>query len=350
MNNELEIIKKIFSHSDDYVFILNHSFEILWNNKEDCPNFFNTQALSQIAEERKTSLESGDYPIYYNGLEFSVKLINYSEAGLYVIQMNGDDIISSIMRHKSVRNFLSNQEAQIRESIVGIAFAGDKLRKQLDECGLKEGERFADIATGNCYKLLRAFLGTNELIKYREEPTEPVKIELSSMLEGFADICARVVNGRIKFNCRVASHELYIKADAERLTTCLLELMLLTCRNSKTTESVTISADKINDSISLTFFSDCVKEEPVRSMFSKLEKLYKDSASDPDLVVINKFCTQFGASLFVADIPEKESKSYSLCFPVCYDDGIIVKSPKTSVTTDRFSKFHIALSEISEPI
>lgn len=40
MNKEVEILKSLFLHSSENVFILNYEFQILWSNKADAGCFF----------------------------------------------------------------------------------------------------------------------------------------------------------------------------------------------------------------------------------------------------------------------------------------------------------------------
>ena len=39
MNKEVEILKSLFLHSSENVFILNYEFQILWSNKADADVF-----------------------------------------------------------------------------------------------------------------------------------------------------------------------------------------------------------------------------------------------------------------------------------------------------------------------
>lgn len=347
MNNEFETLQNIFSYSSRYVFILNYDFEVLWKNKNDAQDLFAKADFSELLSGYNTPLKGGEYTLTYAGLEYSAEIINYPDSELYIVQMSGEDVMSGLVKHDSVRNYLSNQEAQIREAIAGITCVGDMLKRTLDETGLKDGEHYVDVATGNCYKLLRAITGTNELIKYSEAENSPTGIELISILEDFTETCKKIVKNGVNFILNAPACKVYIMTDYDRLNTCLLELILLTCRNNARTKSVTISVKCIKDSVSITFYSDKLKKEPVRTMFSKFEKLYKSEVSDPDHVIVNKFCLQFGADLFVADVAEDNCKSYSLRLPTC-EGGIIMKSPKEKIAYDKFSKYHIALSEIIE--
>lgn len=349
MENELDTLKNIFSHSSENVFIMNYEFEILWHNKTELLNFFSGTTFKELLGKENRILESGEYFFTYNGLEFSGRIINYKEQQLYVLQMSGDDVMYASIKSGAVREFFINQAAQVRQAVTGISFAANMLRKTLDEAGIHDREKLLDITAGNCYKLLKSVLNTTELIRYTEDTSETVKIDLTDALTEFAEICRRILKGQIDIVLKAAP-ELYIKADTERLTACLLSLTVLTGRHNPGCSVIMLDAERVGGNVSVTASAKREGEKTGKKVFSEFERLYENETADSDLFVVCRFCRRFGGTVFIADAPETGGKIYSLKFPSCNDSGGTTKfsSSVRSYHENKFSKYHIALSDIAE--
>lgn len=349
MKNELDTLKNIFSNSSENVFIMNYEFEILWYNKNELLNFFSGTTFKELLGKENKILESGEYFFTHNGLEFSGRIINYREQRLYVLQMSGDDVMFESIRSGAVREFFINQAAQVRQAVTGISFASNMLQKALDEAGMNHEEKLLDVTTGNCYKLLKSVLNTTELIRYTEDTSEAVKIDLTDALREFAEICRSILNGQIDIVLK-ADPELYIMADPERLTACLLSLTVLTGRHNAGCSVIMLDAERVGENVSITAAADTNGGKTGKRVFSEFERLYESESADPDLFVVCRFCRRFGGTIFIADAPETDGKIYSLKFPFCNDPGGTTKfsSSAHSYHEDKFSKYHIALSDIAE--
>ena len=70
MNKEVEILKSLFLHSSENVFILNYEFQILWSNKADADVFFSGISVAELFSKEVKPLKSGEYFIEFDGLEF----------------------------------------------------------------------------------------------------------------------------------------------------------------------------------------------------------------------------------------------------------------------------------------
>lgn len=349
MANQIDVLKDIFSNSSENVFIMNYDFEILWHNKTDLLNFFSGTTFKELLGKENRVLESGEYFFTYNGLEFSGRIINYKEQKLYVLQMSGDDVMYESIKSGAVREFFINQAAQVRQAVTGISFASNMLRKALDEAGMGDTGKLIDVTTGNCYKLLKAVLNTTELIRYTEDTSEAVKTDLTEALEEFAGICRKILKGQIDIVLKAAPG-LYIKADPERLTACLLSLTVLTGRHNPGCGVIMFDAERVGDNVSVTASAKTEGEKTGKRVFSEFERLYESETADSDLFVVCRFCRSFGGTVFIADATETGGKVYSLKFPFCSDSGGTTKfsSSVRSYHEDRFSKYHIALSDIAE--
>lgn len=349
MNKEVEILKDLFLHSSENVFILNYDFKILWSNNTDGKSIFSGVSINELFSGELLPLTSGEYFIKFDGLEFMCRVINYEKMNLYVLQMSGDDVMFSYIKCNVVKEFLTNQAAAVRQSVTGIAFAGNMLQKVFDEENMQENKKYLDITMGNCYKLLKSVLNTTELIRYTDNTIENRRINLTSALESFTGICRNILKGQIDVFLKTQP-EIYIKADPERLTACLLSLTVLVGRQNPGIGYIMYNAERVGDFISITVSSDNPEEKPVHRVFSEFNKLYLEESVDSDLFVVKRFCCTFGGTLFVAEGKENMGKSYSLKFPFCRaSEGIAeFSSSVLSYHGDRFSKYHIALSDIAE--
>lgn len=348
MKNELDMLKEIFSHSSENVYIMNYDFEILWYSKEELSNFFGSMKIEKLLENEKKPLKSGEYFFRCSGQEFSGRIINYSDKKLYVLQMSGEDVISSYLKCRSIKEFFYNHVAQVKHFVSGISTSVFMLRKQLDNKDTNKCMEYLDVTSGNCYKLLKSVLGPSELIKYTEDMPKPLKINLTEMLEKFVDICRGILRNQIGLILNAAP-ELYIKADADRLTICMLSLIVAAGKNNPDCSNIVIDAEKIGNYVSVTVSARSGEKKFVQSLFSKFEKLYDSEVSDSELLIIYRFCRTYNGTFFIADEPEKGGRVYSLKFLYCndIDDVIEFKSSSALYGTDRFSVYHVMLSEIA---
>lgn len=349
MNKEVEILKSLFLHSSENVFILNYEFQILWSNKADADVFFSGISVGELFSKEVKPLKSGEYFIVFDGLEFMCRIINYEERNLYVMQMSGDDVMFSYIKCNVVKEFLTNQAAAVRQAVTGIAFAGNMLQKVFDEENMRDSKKYLDITMGNCYKLLKSVLNTTELIRYTDNTIEYRRINLTTALESFTGICRNILKGQIDVFLKIQP-ELYIKADPERLTACLLSLTVLVGRHNPGAGYIRFDAERLGDFVSVTVSSDNPEDKTVHKVFSELNRLYGEDSVDSDLFVVKRFCCTFGGTLFVAEGKDNGSKTYSIKFPFCRAGESIAEfsSSVLSYHEDRFSKYHIALSDIAE--
>ncbi len=352
MENNLELLKNLFSHSSENVFILNYELEILWCNKNESENFLKGVTLKTFFESETLPLESKEYFFRHNELEFSTRVINFPELSIYVMQMSQDDVMFSFIKTKSVREMLLNQAAQIRESVMGISIASSSVQSELYELGILGDSKYYDITNGNCYKLLKTILNTTELTKYLENSSPPSVVNLTFVLEEFTDICSEILYGQIDISLK-ADQGLYIKADKERLMSCLLSLTILAKRSNPDCGSIIFFAEKNVDYISLTVSTgkDSGKTEKNEDkVLSDFNKLYESDSSNLDLLVVGRFCQTYEGNIFIADSPENGGKIYSLKFPFCNsgNGNASLHSPSTSYHNEKFSNYHIALSDIAE--
>lgn len=350
-NQELDILKKLFSCSSEYVIIMNHDFEILWQNQNDKYEIINSNNLRLIFEREKKPLDSKEYFFSVGGIEFPCRIINYTESGLYVLQTSGEDTMFSYMRSSAVRHFFSNQIAQIRDNITGISTAVTFIRNALDEKNLELIDKYLNIAIGKCRIILKASANPGELIKYTENDPEPTAIDLTSFLKKFQSICSNILKNQIQINLTAAPC-LCIFAGPSRFTVCMLSLLILAGESTSNCGKIFIDAKKTGNYVSIKVSPGSKEKMPSSGTFSKFEKLYQEDEANPGLFIVYRFCRSYNGTLFIANNKHNEGKTYSIKLPYFKntDHNTELYSEQISYPNDMFSIYNIFLSEIAEII
>ena len=311
----MDNLKAVFAYSSDVVIITDYNFNILWINKEDDIFSFYGGNCSSLFENEEHPLKSGVYYIKHNGLYFECRIINYPdcEDGVYVIQTSGDDVMYSFANCKGVREVIENQSGATREAVAGIGFSNDYLRKVLADAGEYEEQKYLDIITGNCRKLLKASVNILELFNYSDKYVEKYKLDLSAVLERFILESVNVLREKIRIRKNIQP-ELYVNADSERITAFLLSMVRLANGGNAENNVIIISAERIDDYISLTVSTDRCGVDNIERRFTKHVNLYDGDGTNTDMYIVNRFCKVFGATLFVSE-NSNGSKSFSVRIP-----------------------------------
>lgn len=347
MENKLEMLKELYSHSSENVYILSYDLELIWSSKMEFSALFGGETPKKILENESKPIKSGEYFFRCGNQDFSGRIIDYPEQKLYILEISRESIIQSYFKCDAIKGFFSNHVAQVRQSVSGISAAVFMLRKKFDEEGVDSYNEYLDVTSGNCYKLLKSVFNTSELIKYSDEIPELYIINLTSMLNKFTDICKDILRGKIDLVLNVAP-ELYIKAEPNRLTACILSLIVAAGKNIPNCTKIYLEAEKAADSVSITVYAQSCERKNERRLLSSFERLYDSDASDSELLVISQFCHTFNGTFYKADDPESGGKIYSIKLPYCDDTGniAIFRSENDSYIADKFSIHRIVLSEL----
>lgn len=349
-NNNIEVLKNLFKYSSESVFITDYEFNVLWCNKDNKLSVLSGMSCRDLFCNEHMPLKSGEYHVKYNGLIFCCHVINYPECenGVYVIQSNDDDVMFSFIKCKGIREFLMNQSSIIRQAVTAITFSSNMLHNVLDEADLYSDHKYLDITMGNCYKLLKTVVNTNELIRYTDGSLKYEKINLSAVIEEFVKNCKQILGDNIEIRPEVAE-ELYIKADTERLISCLLSLVVLVNGRNPENNIIIFTAEKIGDYVSITAKAESSGLDSGSRTFGRDAELYKGDEVDSDLFVVSRFCRTFGGTLYISGGSD-EKRCFSMRFPFCDtpDDTAKLNSGVRPYPNDKFSKYHIALSDIAD--
>jgi hypothetical protein len=289
-------------------------------------------------------LKSGIYSLKKDGGVFTCRVINYSEYEMYVLQIEKSDVLSSFIRNEPVQEFLINQSGTVRQAVTGITVSGNMLQKILEQSELYSEEKYLEVIMGNCYKLLRSVMNTNELIRYSDGSIERKHIDVSRVINEFSAVCREILSPGITLKHTVEKN-LFITADPERFTTCLLSMVVFVNGKDPLNDLIFLSCEKIGQWVSITIKSKRSGKEYENRNFSRQSLLY-DNGVDSDVSVIESFCQEFGGTFFTS--AEGEGKSCSIKLPFCSDnpEAAEFNSSISPYPTEKFSKYHIALSDI----
>jgi len=344
----MDNLKAVFAYSSDIVIITDYNFNILWLNKEDDIFSFYGKNCSLLFENEKRPLKSGVYYVKHNGLYFECRVINYPDCGdgVYVIQTSGDDVMYSYVNCKGVREVIINQSGATRDAVSGIGFSNERLRKVLADVGIYEDQKHIDIISGNCCKLLKASINILELINYADEYVEKYKLDLSAVLEKFILSSVDVLREKICIRKNIQP-ELYVRADPERLTAFLLSMVLLANGGNSENNVIVISAERIEDCVSLTVAPDRCGTDYVERRFVKSVKLYEGDEVNTDMFIVNRFCKVFGGTLYVSE-NSNGSRGFSVKLPLddTPDTVYELKTYSKKYSENAFSKYRIAYSDL----
>jgi hypothetical protein len=348
--NTIENLKNLFVYSSDYVVITDYDFKILWHNRTDNIFLFSGSECSDFFSDEPKPLKSGEYSIKHNNLIFSCRVINCPdcENGVYVFQTDGEDVMFSFIKCPGISQFLMNQAGAVRQAVTGITFSSNMLHKVLEESDLYTDYKYLDITMGNCYRLLKTVINTTELIRYTDGSLKSEKVDVSAVMNEFVKKCTELMGENIEVQLE-AQNGLYITADEERFVACLLSLTVLVNGKNPENNIILFKAEKIGDAVVVTAKTDRNGTELNGKVFSRSPGLYDGDEVDSDLLVVSRFCRTFNGTLFVSDAPDN-TKVYGMKFQFCDDVGPAVElnSSVRPYTEDKFSKYHIALSEIAD--
>lgn len=349
-SNNIENLKKLFGYSSENVYITDYELNVLWCNKDEKTSEFSGISCRELFSGERLPLKSGEYYVKHNGLVFSCNVINYPECGdgVYIIQCDNDDVMFSFIKCRVIQEILMNWAGAIRHAVTGITFSSTELHKVLDEADLYSEHKYLDITLGNCYKLLKTILNATELIRYTDGSIEKEKINLSAVISEFVKTCRKILGGSIEI-CPSVEDELYIKADTERLISCLLSMVVLVNGRKPENNVINLSAERIGDFVSITAKADSSGLEFGSRTFSREADLYEGDEVNSDLFVVSRFCRTFGGKLFVFG-NSNEQRSFSIRIPFCDTPDKIAKlsSEVRPYPDNKFSKYHIALSAIAD--
>lgn len=336
---------KIFKYSSDNVIITDYDFNILWSNRESDIFSVCNGNCSVYFKEMSLPLKSSEYYINFGSLLYECKVINYPEyeSGIYVIQINDEDVLYSAVKSRGVKETLINQSGALRNAVAGINSSVVMLRRKLDEAEMYDEQKYLDITDGNCRKLLNTSAGIIELIHYADKEIEMSALNLSRIMDKFILKSSNILRNKIIFEQEIED-DLYVESDVNRLEFFLAALVVLARGDNKENNIIKITAERTEDCVSITVRSDSNGSDYDKTSFTQHVDMYKGSEFKVNLFVVERFCKVFGGRLLIS--ADNETHALNVRLPLLKDVPTEAKQIINEYDEGVFSKYHIIYSDI----
>lgn len=349
-DQQLAALQDIFQYSHDCVLIANFAMELLWCNRDRLPAALDGISCAELLRGNGAENGSGTYECRIGDETYCYRLLRYptENGGYYVLSMPDEDAFYSFLHCRVVREFLENQTGTIRQAVTGISSAGSMLNNGIDGQGIAD-PKLLNVMIANCYRLLRSVSSTTELIRYAEEIYTVRRIDLARTLRDFTEACANLLRNDIIVE-HAPMETMYIAADLDRLTACLLNLLLLAHGDRTENNRLLVTAKRVGDAVSIQILADSLGGDTGREhIINRTMPLYPDNELDTETYLIRRFCKTFGGTLYCTESADG-SRQYSLRMPLSFsgEDEIECRSAKREYEENRFSCYHIALSLLKD--
>ncbi|GEM_PF-7013744 len=346
---KLEIMKECYSLISEFTFFLDKDFDMIWyNSSSQFPKECQMSCVDYIALKiKKASGESGVFFDKCNNRDFSysvsiIKSDNNEETEYYIVQIRPKGNILNTHFHKLFqKNFVYNS-AYIRQAIFSMC---NSLINIYDNINIKDSN--SEISSLNiimlhCYKIIKITSEQNELFKYLCDMPNIKRVNVYDFLTDtncnlrntFREFCA--------FNVK-SEKDIFIDSDEAHLTFLILEMINNVLENNKNKSShIFMSAEKSDDSILISVSSS--SDVNLNELIQNNEYQFISDDEPLHFQIISLFCKSFNASAFV-----KSGEDYTLCIKAPSvsepEKDIHLSSEKLSYSQDRFSLYHVILSE-----
>lgn len=353
----LSTLKQLYAASEYPVCLFDPAFHLLWQNRPvpgieagtDWAAFFR-QAFGGLLPAGGThTISCGDIPY---SCQF---LYNLSEQGVIITIWKEPDSLERLLKHPALRHQLENKLAGLRHHTFGISNAVQTLYHNLEELELDpatEQEQYAclNVIMGNCCRMLKSAAFAGELAKY-QEPLKvlPQRIELHRILPEFASHCQTILGRTIRIRC-TTEKGIFIQSNPERLTFCLLCLLLCVHAYRAENNAVSIAMEVQHHDVLLHLTAqELGLDAAAPPTFSVFQPLYPEQPLKEELQIIEQFCKTFHSSL-IQPHPGDSTPQWTLRIPIAqlWEGQTICQSIRRQMEPGRITPYHILLSDISD--
>lgn len=349
-NEKIDILKDLYNYSNRAVLFTDYDYNVIWTNNDEYKIINNCAKL--LNKDGKEKLESGEYNTKINGQTFSYKLINYPNlyAGVYIIEISDKDILLSFLNITEFYEFLNNKIAKIRETVFEIVTANNILDNCLEENFLYDERKYLNISVNSCFKMLRSVMNILEIARYTESKRSLIdvkKVDASKNINSFLDSCKSILrNSNIIIKSEIEP-DLYIKTDLDRFMSVLIATFMHVVKNQIETDVIIYNVRRNGNYIVIKIETESLGSAESTEYKARCSFFTNDDYLDSEERIIAFYCKEFDSS-FITSYDKEERAIYSLRMRACDENNgnINLKSPATEAFDNRFSKFHIALSQI----
>lgn len=346
----LETLQELYQDAYETVLITDHSLNPLWQNRhtdllssEDLHLLFGGIPSDEIRNGPHFTRLGGD--IYRFGV---LRVENATDGGnlLFILTFEDTDVIQSMLRCRDVREYVENYTGEIRQSVTGVAMAANMLHELIArEQTAAEQTEWLNIIMGHCYRLLKSTTSISDTVHNAEQTDVCELIDYSAFLRTFTDVCGNLLGAGARLSCNTAA-ELYVSVPSARLLNCLLNILLAARGMHSGWDSFSLTA-YAEDGFAVTEITAAAGErmQGGRSQLTSTCPLHESGENTADEYLIRRFCERFGGRIRLRETDV--FRCYTLFIPLAdLGTDAVCCSKAEQYATDRFSRYHIALSAI----
>lgn len=344
---QLETLKAIYRNAYETVVITDDTLHLLWQNRPS--ELLSAQNLrSLFGSVAPTDLQNGPHFTRIDGdlYRFGVLRVPAEDAqgDLLVLTLDDADVIQSMLRCRDVREYVENYTGEIRQSVTGVAMAANILYELLGkEQSAHEQTDWLNVIMGHCYRLLKSATSISDTVHNAEQNDATELIPYSEFLRTFAEVCGRLLGENAVVSCNAAD-SLYVSVPSSRLLNCLLQLLLCARGTRSDWDSFSLTAYP-EDGFVVTEIT-AASSERARSTAPAISDtcpLYEGGENHADEYLIRRFCERYGGKVKI-----RQTDVFCCCtlmLPAAdLSQNTVCCSKAEEYATDRFSRYHIALS------
>ncbi|MCD7732715.1 MAG: HAMP domain-containing histidine kinase [Oscillospiraceae bacterium] len=229
----------------------------------------------------------------------------------------------------------------IRSNLMEIVSCAERLELSLEDADVYEEIDTVSRIVSSCYKVLSAVINTEEMAKLDEY--KPVSFCLSDLVDDMINVCrSRLRRSSVEFIAEIEDG-IYVEADPDRLTSCLMNLIVNAIRNvDNDNGKIRIKISKLKGSASVI-----VSDNGYGANLEEIEKRLCDKDSNTGLAVVGKFCREAHTNIIVDDNADG-GLVFSFRLPLASSGEITLKSRKSYIPDNYFSPILVYMAKVED--
>lgn len=229
----------------------------------------------------------------------------------------------------------------IRSNLMEIVNCAERLELALEDAEIYEEMGTAKRIVSSCYKVLSAVVNSEEMVKLDEY--KPVVFCLSDLVNDMVNVCrSKLRKSNIKITTDIEDI-IYVDADPDRLTSCLMNLIVNSIRNvDKDLGEIKIKISKLNGRASIV-----VSDNGYGADLEEIEKRLLDEKRNTGLAVVGKFCREAKTNIIV-DEGSGAGLLFSFQLPLAKNNQITLKSRQSFMASKSLSPVLVYLAKVED--
>ncbi|MCD8006220.1 MAG: HAMP domain-containing histidine kinase [Oscillospiraceae bacterium] len=229
----------------------------------------------------------------------------------------------------------------IRSNLMEVVSCAERLELALEDADVYEEMGTVRTIVDSCYKVLSAVINAEEMAKLDEY--KPSVFCLSDLVLDMVNVCrSKLRKTDITINTEVEDL-VYVEADADRLTSCLMNLIVNAINNvDRDSGEINIKISKLSGSASIVVSDNGYGADP-----EEIEECLSDEESNTGLAVVGKFCREADTNI-VVDEAVDGGMLFSFRLPLAKPGEVTFKSRKSFITHESFSPVRVYLAKVKD--